>query len=195
MQELITYLLTFRRFTAVVEIESDQIGDHHPDPSKRGFPPEHRSTLGLYSQRGSCRAFFRDGHGNEITEYFVDEHNFVPWSTGNGRQQDSPTFRQAIMKTELVVFSDTAMEQLSAGIAGWDQMIQQIRIRARSDQEDRIRPTMAGDATACYKEFVDKYSQIASRIPLSYLASYLGITQQSLSRIRRQFAKKAYTRK
>jgi hypothetical protein len=193
MQELITYLLTFKRFTAnEIELIRSEItlltlqkGDFHQNTDR---PRD-------FILHGILRAFYRDDHGNEITEYFVDENNFVPVQPDNDRQRATETLHQAVMKTELAVFSDKAMEQLSSGIAGWDGIIKQIGIRIQADQEDRIRPTMAGDATACYKDFVDKYSQIASRIPLSYLASYLGITQQSLSRVRRQLAKNAHTKK
>ena len=44
---------------------------------------------------------------------------------------------------------------------------------------------MTEDATERYQNFSNKFPNIASRIPLSYLASYLGITQSSLSRIRK----------
>jgi hypothetical protein len=49
----------------------------------------------------------------------------------------------------------------------------------------RISPMLAQDATTRYREFLDNYPQLANRIPLSYLASFLGITQSSLSRIRK----------
>lgn len=44
---------------------------------------------------------------------------------------------------------------------------------------------LAEDATERYRNFFTKFPTLANRIPLSYLASYLGITQSSLSRIRR----------
>jgi hypothetical protein len=44
---------------------------------------------------------------------------------------------------------------------------------------------MSEDATERYRSFLEKFSGLVNRIPLSYLASYLGITQSSLSRIRK----------
>jgi CRP-like cAMP-binding protein len=42
------------------------------------------------------------------------------------------------------------------------------------------------DAGVRYKEFLREYPDILQRIPLSYIASFLGIAQQSLSRLRKQ---------
>jgi len=44
---------------------------------------------------------------------------------------------------------------------------------------------LGGDAENNYKLFVMQYPDIALRVPLKYIASYLGITPQSLSRIRK----------
>lgn len=44
---------------------------------------------------------------------------------------------------------------------------------------------MTQDVKESYLSFLEKFPQLANRIPLSYLASYLGITQSSLSRIRK----------
>jgi CRP-like cAMP-binding protein len=49
------------------------------------------------------------------------------------------------------------------------------------------RTFLAGiDAVTRYRHFIDKYPSLIQRVPLGYIASYLDITQQSLSRIRRQ---------
>lgn len=44
---------------------------------------------------------------------------------------------------------------------------------------------MTEDATEPYLKFLTNFPTLANRVPLSYLASYLGITQSSLSRIRK----------
>jgi len=41
------------------------------------------------------------------------------------------------------------------------------------------------DATTRYLEFLENFPTLVNRIPLSYIASYLGITQPTLSRIRK----------
>jgi hypothetical protein len=41
------------------------------------------------------------------------------------------------------------------------------------------------DAATRYLEFIEKFPTLLNRVPQSYIASYLGITQSSLSRIRK----------
>ena len=50
---------------------------------------------------------------------------------------------------------------------------------------DRRSPLVSEDATTRYLSFIKKFPTLGNRVPLSYIVSYLGITQQSLSRIRR----------
>ncbi|RYY99967.1 MAG: hypothetical protein EOO11_03245 [Chitinophagaceae bacterium] len=50
----------------------------------------------------------------------------------------------------------------------------------------RIHSTMSKPALGRYQKFIEKYPQIDQRVPDHYIASYLGITPQSLSRVRRQ---------
>jgi hypothetical protein len=44
------------------------------------------------------------------------------------------------------------------------------------------------DATTRYIKFAERYPNTISRVPLRYIANYLGITPQSLSRIRHQLS-------
>ncbi|MFD0764404.1 hypothetical protein ACFQZI_06040 [Mucilaginibacter lutimaris] len=57
--------------------------------------------------------------------------------------------------------------------------------KALVEKVSKISMMMAEDATERYLNFFGRFPKLANRIPLSYLASYLGITQSSLSRIRR----------
>lgn len=48
----------------------------------------------------------------------------------------------------------------------------------------RVGYSLVKSAAERYKEFIEKYPQIGQRVPNHQIASYLGITPQSLSRIR-----------
>jgi len=70
-------------------------------------------------------------------------------------------------------------------IIGWDEIVNKITSKGLAEKVNKISSMMAEDATERYLSFFGKFPGLANRIPLSYLASYLGITQSSLSRIRK----------
>ena len=63
-----------------------------------------------------------------------------------------------------------------------------IQILQRHLQEDKIRLTDMATLTAedRYRKFLREKPSIIRHVPLSYVASYLGITQRHLSRLRRE---------
>lgn len=132
--------------------------------------------------KGILRVFSPNPEAQEITHYFIDENNFAV----AGHE-----YIQAVMRTELAVLSPQALQNPSFTIADWGKLTDYITTRALVEKAEQISPTLTGDATSRYRKFMEKYPQIAGRVPLSYLASYLGITQQSLSRIRKQLTKKS----
>ena len=53
--------------------------------------------------------------------------------------------------------------------------------------KDRLRSMMNDDAITRYKRFLHSYQNILHRIPQNIIASYVGITPQSLSRLKKGF--------
>ncbi len=83
------------------------------------------------------------------------------------------------------MFSNQNWKQISKAIAGWENIIQKITNTELIQKLERVSPLVSQDATTRYLEFLEKYPALVNRIPLSYIASYLGVTKQSLSRIRK----------
>jgi hypothetical protein len=55
--------------------------------------------------------------------------------------------------------------------------------------QERINETLSQPADERYCSFIEKYPLMERRLPLKQIASYLGITPESLSRIRSQYNK------
>lgn len=134
---------------------------------------------------GVIRVCYYNNKGKEITKYFIDENNFVVDLNSLSNKIPSTGYVQAITDCKLIVFSQNDWEELSNTIVGWDEIINKITTKALLQKIERISPLVSEDATTRYLAFMEKYPQLVNRIPLSSLASYLGITQSSLSRIRR----------
>lgn len=84
-----------------------------------------------------------------------------------------------------MVFTAQQWQAFAQLIPGWESIVHKIIGQALREKMERVLPMVVQDAAARYRLFLTKYPHLANRVPLAYLASYLGITQSSLSRIRR----------
>ena len=134
---------------------------------------------------GIARVSYYNNKSEEITKYFIDENNILVDLESFENQIPSIAYVLAITDCKIVVFSKTDWQELLNTIIGWDTIVHKIISKALLQKVERISSIIAQDATSSYLAFLKKYPNLANRIPLSYLASYLGITQSSLSRIRK----------
>ncbi|MGI4803239.1 MAG: Crp/Fnr family transcriptional regulator [Janthinobacterium lividum] len=138
-----------------------------------------------FINEGILRVCYYNNKGDEVTRYFIEENNFAVDLNSFNYQVPSSEYIQAVTDCELVIFSVDALVQLSSTIILWDKIINQITAKGLLDKVNRISPMISDDATTRYQFFLKKFPLLANRIPLNYIASYLGVTQQSLSRIRK----------
>ncbi len=130
---------------------------------------------------GILRICYFNNLGDEITKIFIEENHLL----SNLKNVPSTEYIQVATNCKLLVFSNSDWKEISDIIIDWEYIIQKITNRALSLKLKRVSPLVSQDATTRYLEFMKKYPTLVNRIPLSYIASYIGITQQSLSRIRK----------
>lgn len=133
--------------------------------------------------KGILRICYYNNKGEEITKYFSDENHLF----ANPYNIDEPMaeYIQAVTDCRLLVFSRKDWNELSNTIIGWDRIVHKIFQKTLMEKMDRRSALISEDATTRYLMFLEKFPTLANRVPLSYIASYLGITQSSLSRIRK----------
>ncbi|RKE82353.1 CRP-like cAMP-binding protein [Chryseobacterium sp. AG363] len=130
---------------------------------------------------GIIRICYYNNKGEEITKIFIEEKHLL----FNLKNVPSTEYIQAATDCKLLVFSNQDWKEISDTIIDWENIIQKVTNKALAQKLERVSPLVSQDATTRYLEFMEKYPTLVNRIPLSYIASYLGITQQSLSRIRK----------
>ena len=185
MEKLIHYLLHFGHLNeqqielvkSKAVIKTIKKDEHYHEAGK--IPREI-----IFLIEGIMRVCYYNNKGEEITKYFLDENNFIADINSYNQGIPSTEYIQAITDCEYNVLSKAAMEELSMTIIGWDAIIAKITAKAMAEKVNRISPMMTEDATERYLMFLSNFPSLANRVPLSYVASYLGITQSSLSRIR-----------
>lgn len=186
MKDLIEYLLLFGH------LNQQQIDLICEKATEKELPKEdYFSEAGKipkqvgYVVEGILRVCYYNNKGEEITKYFTEEKQFIVDINSFDNNVPSTEYIQAVTDCKLLVFSKADWEDLSNTIIGWDNIVNKIIKKALLQKVERRSPLISEDATTRYLAFMEKYPHLVNRIPLSYLASYLGITQSSLSRIRK----------
>jgi CRP-like cAMP-binding protein len=135
---------------------------------------------------GVVRISYYNNQGDEITRNFITEHRLATDLRALAYGLVSTEYLQAVTDCRLLVFAKHEWEMLAQTIGGWDDLMNCLTAQHLREKLARISPMVAQDATTRYLEFLENYPQLANRISLAHLASFLGITQSSLSRIRKQ---------
>lgn len=92
--------------------------------------------------------------------------------------------------TEVLQISKQNLELLYEKVPKLNKYFRILLQGAFISSMQRVSATLSKSALERYQEFRKRYPHIEARIPNHQIASFLGITPQSLSRIRREFAKK-----
>lgn len=186
MEKVINYLLQYGQLNShQIELISSKAKELHLNKD------DYFSEAGKIAKQvgfvldGVMRVCYYDNQGVEITKYFIEENHFVVDLDSFDNLIPSSEYVQAVSDCTLVTFDKKEWQEIYDTIVGWEAIINKIVKKSLMLKIDRRSPLVSEDATTRYLSFMEKYPHLINRIPLSYLASYLGITQSSLSRIRK----------
>lgn len=186
MEILINYLLQFGNLNShQIELIKSKLVFREIKKEEYYHQAGRIPTEIIFLTEGIMRVCYYNHKGDEITKYFIDENNFLADINSYNLEIPSTEYVQAVTDCKYFVLSKNAMKELSSTIIEWDKIIAKITAKGLADKVNRISPMMTEGAKERYHKFLNNFPSQAERIPLSYLASYLGITQSSLSRIRR----------
>lgn len=186
MEQLINYLLQFGNLNKQqIELITSKIVVR--EINKEEYYQEAGTVPAeiIFLTKGIMRVCYYNNKGDEVTKYFFDENNFFADINSYNQGIPATEYIQAVTDCTYLSFSKKVLNELSMTIIEWDKIIAKITSKGLAEKVNKISPMMSEDAKERYLSFFKKFPNLANRIPLSYLASYLGITQSSLSRIRK----------
>lgn len=138
---------------------------------------------------GKLRFYYHDEEGNEITCYFITEGQFMSSFTSFLTNAPARENVAAIEDTVLRVINQEELETLSTRVP---KMHIFRRINAENlfiSMEKRVNMLQSQTAFERYEKMLRESPDIILSVPLHYTASFLGITPQHLSRIRKELSK------
>lgn len=141
-----------------------------------------------FIEKGLLRLYYlRDG--KEITTQFLDEENIACSYRSMITNQISEISIQAIETTKLIVLPFHSLQKLYEKNLFWQQVG---RLAAESEfivTEKHNRFLNDLNATERYLEILTNNSKLLQRVPLNYLATYIQVEPETLSRIRKKIAR------
>jgi CRP-like cAMP-binding protein len=135
--------------------------------------------------RGCLRNYLIDGKGKEHILQFAPETWWLADATSLTQGTPSSYFIEAVEDSEVLLIDGPSHQRLVDTVPGFAAAFRTGLQRHAAAKDQRIAGALASSAEERYREFLRQYPSIVARVPQAMLASYLGITPETLSRIRR----------
>jgi CRP-like cAMP-binding protein len=152
---------------------------------------EHCSTI-YYIKRGIFRSYIREGI-KDITTWITGEQEFITPITSFGIKEPVKENIQALEDSELCGIRYDDLEYLYNHYPETNIVGRKILEKYFRDAEERAFIARLTEATSKYKRFIATKSNMLNRVPLKFIASYLGMTLETLSRIRSKLSRSPNT--
>jgi CRP/FNR family transcriptional regulator len=144
----------------------------------------------VFVAQGCLRTYTVDQKGNEHIIYFAVENWWAGDRESYMTEKPSVFNIDAVEETEVVFFTKEHFEKIAKEIPAFNQMINEILQKSFNVSQNRIHAAISFTAEEKYLDFLQRYPQLANRVPQQLIASYLGMTPETLSRVRNIITKK-----
>ena len=141
-----------------------------------------------FVKSGSFRSYYLTEDGEETTYCINFPNTFITAYSSYILNQPTRENIQALSKAELLVLHKNDIEKIANNSLAWTKFLKTMAEYQYIELENRIFQLQNSSAQKRYTDLVEKHPQFVEEIPLGYLASYLGITQRHLSRLRKNVA-------
>ncbi|MEH6763117.1 MAG: Crp/Fnr family transcriptional regulator [Aequorivita antarctica] len=146
----------------------------------------------LFVEKGLLRSYMLDESGKEHVIQFAPENWFVVDRSSVYFNDPSESYIEAIEDTEVVMIGEDficSASQTSPVFSRFNDKLLHNHIR---QMQKRINLLLGATAEKRYLSFIKMYPDLLLRVPQWMIASYLGITPESLSRVRKELAHKNF---
>ena len=139
---------------------------------------------------GCLRSYIIDAKGKEHIVQFAPETWWLADATSLMSGAPTQYFIDAVEDSELLLLDSPSHLRLLNEVPGYAAGFQVGIQRHAAAKDQRIATTLSTSAEERYQQFLKTYPSIAQRVPQFMLASYLGVSPETLSRIRRNLSRK-----
>jgi CRP-like cAMP-binding protein len=143
-----------------------------------------------FTVHGCLRMYTVDNKGKEHIMQFAPENWWIGDIESSTTHAPSVYFIDALEDSDILSMDTVSWEKSLKEIPPLALLFQRLMQNRQTATQKRIIFSMSSSAEERYLDFMKTYPNLAQRIPQHMIASYLGITPESLSRIRKQVVAK-----
>lgn len=141
-------------------------------------------TQALFILKGYTRAYYIDDNGREHTSHFDWENDMVIPLRCFFRGKPAPYSQVAMEQLEVVYTTYDELHAFFKRHPRFETTIREMILDFLPDLSEHTKMLQMISAQERYEYFVATRPDIIKRVPQKYIASYLGMTTETLSRVR-----------
>ena len=135
---------------------------------------------------GCIRSYYVDLKGNEHIFQIRMDNSWISDLESLFSHQPSKYYIESLEESQLLRITEDELERLYTSVPSMERYFRILFQKAYINALNRLSDHMWEPAINRYRNMLKEHPDMFQRVPLLYIASYLGITPESLSRIRKQ---------
>lgn len=156
------------------------------DPYQIIFSPNSVFNYLLFINSGLVRTYYIAEDGRDITFQIYEENSFAVDYSSFVNREPSRLICETLEHSDIVYIPYLELQRLYQMLPSFVVFGKMAAEQAYTRAYNRAMSLLTETAQQRYESLVQDRSSLLQRVPQYYIASYLGITPQSLSRIRRE---------
>ena len=141
-----------------------------------------------FIQEGIFRLFFYTEKGDEITVHFTGARKFITDIESINTHTPSAVTCVAATDSDVVIIDHAAQKLFETAVPEWHQLVRKITEKALYDKI-RTKDSLAHkESKEKYRLFIELFPEIVNHVKAGHIASYLGMSQYTLSHIKSEMA-------
>ncbi|TDQ78066.1 Crp/Fnr family transcriptional regulator [Sphingobacterium yanglingense] len=169
-EELQTILSYFK----FIKLKKNEVLLSHGEASQRTF----------FVNKGCVRIFFINNDGQESTRYFAFENQFATALVSFITSEPSEELIQAVESSEVFYITHKNFFHLLDTIPQWEKFYRGYLELAYVNNTNRLMSFLTQDAIEKYRLLLEENPVVVRRLSNKMVASYLNISQETLSRLK-----------
>ncbi len=138
----------------------------------------------FFIEKGVARWFYYNEDGKDVTDSFALENSFVTAFDSFFQRQPSRYFIELLEDSTIYSMTYADVENELDRFPETQRLTNLVLVRLLEQMLDKNAALQFKNARQRYRFMREKHPEILQRVSLGHIASYLGITQETLSRIR-----------